>query len=124
MKDLLRKTFGGLNMAYYLRHLLFGVLLGAFWFNGMWHSANPEKQYFLIAIPFMTLLYPYSRWLYETIVDFFTGGHDFIVAVPIFFACKLFTMMMCFYLSPIIAPVGLVFIFLVNRRQEKLEMND
>ncbi|MGQ3849668.1 hypothetical protein [Pseudomonas capsici] len=122
MQSFFFKTFGGLPPSYYTRQLIFGALItaGILWVlssstKGM--SANPG----MIALLFFnTLLYPYSRFLYERVVGFIMGGNIFFVNAAFMLAAKVITMSMCWSFAIFIAPVGLAYLYWHNSRQTML----
>lgn len=84
-------------------------------------SQNPDSELswtFYILLTITTLLYPYSRWVYETVLGFILGRNLFIAPLDTFFLLKLFTMAMCFALAIWIAPIGLIAIYIYNTMQE------
>jgi hypothetical protein len=56
-------------------------------------------------------LYPYSRFVYERIADFIMGDNVLYGNAFIMMLTKLFLMSMCWSFSPIIAPIGLVWLY-------------
>ncbi|MCW9718731.1 MULTISPECIES: hypothetical protein [unclassified Avibacterium] len=121
--SLISKTFGGLNKAYYFRHLFFGVvifiLLELLIFNA--GKGIIDHKFILSTLMFLifTLLYPYSRFVYESIVGYIFGENVFIVNAILLLITKMVTMLICFMFSWIIAPIGLVFLYFYHTKQEK-----
>lgn len=58
-----------------------------------------------------TLLYPYSRFVYESIVSFIMGENVFIVNAIFMLASKFVTMAMCWAFSIFVAPIGLAYLY-------------
>lgn len=123
------KTFGGLNKSYYFRHFFFGliifILLEAMFIKvgggakknildgGFWAISG-------ICLLFL-FLYPYSRFVYESIVEYIFGNNVFIVNGLILLVVKTITMLLCFMFSWAIAPIGLIYLYFYYSRQEKLD---
>ncbi|WP_039151381.1 hypothetical protein [Gallibacterium anatis] len=123
------KTFGGLNKSYYFRHFFFGliifILLEAMFIKvgggakknildgGFWAISG-------ICLLFL-FLYPYSRFIYESIVEYIFGNNVFIVNGLILLVVKTITMLLCFMFSWAIAPIGLIYLYFYYSRQEKLD---
>ncbi len=76
MHPIIHKTFGGLTFQYYFRQFFFGCILAM-----LWVSFDEGKSIGLWALALInTFLYPYSRFVYESIVDFILGNNFFIVS--------------------------------------------
>ena len=58
-----------------------------------------------------TLLYPYSRFVYESIVGFVMGENVFFVNAIFMLMAKFFTMAMCWAAAIFIAPIGLAYLY-------------
>lgn len=77
MNSFLRKTFGGLSISYYLRQLFFGGLITALFF---WLQMRPAGHIGVAMSIFLVLnafVYPYARFVYESIVGFILGDNVF-----------------------------------------------
>lgn len=123
MHPIIKKTFGGLTRSYYFRHLFFGILIAIFYsmlFASRETTHISVYGYFAVC----TLLYPYSRYVYERVVSFIVGNNVFILNVFVMLFFKAFTMMMCWGLSVLIAPIGLVYLYFHHTKNEKLVSND
>ena len=82
LKIIFSKTFGGLERSYYLRQLFFGSLLpcGLIYFLSGYDSFNEFltlKAYIFFVIS--TILYPFSRFAFESILDFIFGENVFLL---------------------------------------------
>lgn len=80
---------------------------------------SPKPFSYWLGLVFLGVLYPYSRWIYESAVNYVVGTNFFILPASILLFCKFFTMLLCFGLSPIIAPVGLLVLWIYHTLQEK-----
>lgn len=65
----------------------------------------------LVFTIFSTLLYPYSRFVYESIIGFIMGENVFIVNAILMLFAKFFTMAMCWVFAIFVAPVGLAYLY-------------
>ncbi|AZR58676.1 hypothetical protein [Eikenella corrodens] len=114
--DFLRKTLGGLTTAYYVRHFLFGLVL----YGGVvWMSVQTGN---LRHIPLFTLcqfLYPYSRFVYESVVGFILGRNIVLVNPIVMLVSKIFTITLCWTMSVFIAPFGLAYLYFYHSKQER-----
>lgn len=111
MREILIKTFGGLERTYYLRQLFFGsVFLALVCFVGL--QGGDKVAYTMIPFAIVsTLLYPYSRFVYESIVGYIMGNNVFFVNAGVMLFTKYLTMAMCWAMAIFIAPVGLLYLY-------------
>lgn len=110
MHPVIQKTVGGLSAACYGRHFFFGcIFLAVFLFVGATMGLADFATW--VAIFVNTFLYPYSRFAYESAVGFIFGKNVFIVNAAIFLFVKVVTMMMCWWLAMLIAPLGLAYLY-------------
>ncbi|SEG08992.1 hypothetical protein [Marinobacterium lutimaris] len=119
MQDVFRKTFGGLTTQYYLRQFFFGVLVAAFFIFMTINAKQSMDIGSIIYAVIATLLYPYSRFVYESIVNFVLGDNVFFVNAIFMLIVKFFTIVMCWFLSIFIAPVGLAYLFYHHSKAAK-----
>ena len=101
------KTLGGLDKQYYFRQLFFATLMGGFVLT-MARSIEVGQVAFVIV---STLLYPYSRFVYESIVNFIVGNNMFFANAILVLAVKMMTMLMCWAAALFIAPIGLAYLY-------------
>ncbi|MGF1806121.1 hypothetical protein L4C31_12810 [Aliivibrio sifiae] len=74
MNTIIQKTLGGLSKQYYIRQFLFGLIFPAiffFIFSQEGENGMPMNLIFLCIVN--SLLYPYSRFVYESVVDYILG---------------------------------------------------
>ncbi|MDH1334112.1 hypothetical protein N5D77_07710 [Comamonas thiooxydans] len=115
MHPVLLKTFGGLSKTYYFRQLFFGVALaalGVLSFQQPGRVGPPLWAYVWLVLS--TLLYPYARFVYESIVGFIVGNHQFaFYGFWLLLAgfIKLMIMALCFSFAIFIAPLGLAYLY-------------
>lgn len=115
MHPVLVKTFGGLSKAYYFRQFVFAVALAAFSVFALRQPGQAEPPIWVYAwVVVSTLLYPYARFVYESIINFVVGGQVFFFnGIWLFLAyfIKLMTMAICFSFAIFIAPIGLAYLY-------------
>lgn len=121
IKNIFMKTFAGLKLAYIIRHFIFGLCIGVFMYL-ITRDYFPASS--IISIIINTLLYPYSRFIYEYIVGFFIGENsNFFVEIKLFLIAKVITIYLCWALAMVIAPLGLIFLYFYHTKQEKNNTN-
>lgn len=84
------------------------------------HS-NPVGMYFFFAV--CTLLYPYSRFVYESVVGFVMGNNVFFVNAMAMLFSKLITMIICWVMAIFIAPVGLAYLYFHHSKAAEQQVN-
>lgn len=117
MRQIFAKTFGGLTPSYYIRQLIFGSLFGAFIL--FMKSRSPSGITFdAVSLAVVcTLLYPYSRFVYESVVGYIMGNNVFFVNAPLMLLTKFITMFMCWLFAIFVAPAGLAYLYWHHSRQ-------
>ena len=118
MHSFVSKTFGGLTTRYYVRQLFFALLFAVAILALVARSPgglmNKPGLVFIVIIS--TLLYPYSRFVYESVVGFVIGNNVFFVNALFMLTVKAFTMAMCWVFAVFVAPIGLAYLFWRNSR--------
>lgn len=117
MNKLFKLTFGGMTKAEYIRHLAFGSLFLIMPFYILVSGEQNIKFGQIIFFVFNTLLYPYSRFVYESIVNFIMGKNVFFVNALLMMFMKLFTMLICWSAAIFIAPIGLAYLYYLNTKE-------
>ncbi|MCW9710931.1 hypothetical protein L5B71_08785 [Avibacterium sp. 21-586] len=122
------KTFGGLNKAYYFRHFFFGLILFMLFEAIIFNAGKGAIDSRFISMTIMNcvslFLYPYSRFVYESVVGYILGGNEFFVNAMLLFGTKIITMSLCFLFSWAIAPIGLTYLYFYHSKQEKLTQQE
>lgn len=111
MHPIIQKTFGGLTKQYYSRQLFFGGGILILFVSIMLTSPEPIKISVLILMIINTLLYPYARFVYESIVNFIVGENTFYVNALFMLFVKYLTMGTCWAMAIFIAPIGLMYLY-------------
>lgn len=116
MHPVIQKTFGGLSPQYYFRQLFFGLLISSFVFVMALRGKQGIPFVMLFIVVVNTFLYPYSRFVYESVVGFIIGNNVFFVNAIFMLITKCFTMIMCWSFALFIAPVGLAYLYFHNNK--------
>lgn len=115
MHPVLYKSFGGLTRQYYLRQFFFGLLFVAFYTFMLTRANRPFPVGFGLFLTVSAFLYPYSRFVYESVVGFIMGDNLFILPLFLMMFAKALTMALCFVFAIFIAPIGLAYLYFRNR---------
>ena len=109
--------FCGLQPAYYLRHFILISPLPLFILT---HTHLTDVHTHMIVwsqiqgvalITVSWFLYPFSRFVYESVVNWIMGDNIFIANALIWLIAKLFTMALCFSFAIFLAPIAWIYIF-------------
>lgn len=115
MQNFLRMTFGGLSKQYFLRQLFFGSLFLVLIVFGAINGGRQSPASPIIFAVICTVLYPYSRFVYERVVSFIVGDNFFVVNASLMLVAKAITMFLCWAFAIFIAPIGLIYLFFYHR---------
>ncbi|MDO4698860.1 MAG: hypothetical protein Q4A60_09380 [Pasteurellaceae bacterium] len=124
MNAILSKTFGGLSASYYIRQFLFGLIFASALAFPMFNGDNTIRISALLVICINQFLYPYSRFVYESIIEYILGDNIIIGNAIIMLIIKIITMALCWGLAVFIAPIGLIYLYFYHSKQEKLEQQN
>lgn len=112
MHPLIKKTFGGISAQFYFRQFMFSILIAVFIYymstQGGDKAIQPGMVLFIII---STFLYPYARFVYESVMSFILGKNVFYVNAMLMLIVKFITMIMCWMFSVFIAPIGLAYLY-------------
>ncbi|MGN8138237.1 hypothetical protein ACTJLC_26400 [Paraburkholderia sp. 22099] len=113
MHPVLVRSFGGLPPRHYVRQLLFSLFFPGFLLLASTHGkgllALPVHLQVILALD--TLLYPYSRYVYESVTGYIVGDTVLIFPAIFYGAIKLFTMLFCWGFAIFIVPIVLVWLY-------------
>lgn len=111
MRSVIAKTFGGLSLQYYFRQFVFGLVFPAFIYFMASKGTNSIQIGMIVLMLINTLLYPYSRFVYESIMNFIIGKNFFLVNGLLMLVAKSITMLLCWSMALFVAPVGLAYLY-------------
>ena len=111
MGKFLQKTFGGLDKAYYFRHFVFGAVIGGLIIYIALKNPDGVPYGLMATAVINTFLYPYSRFVYESIMNFIMGDNVFFTNALFFLVSKLIMMLLCWAFAVFVAPVGMLYLY-------------
>ena len=119
----IKKALGGLTKEYYIRQFLFGLIFPVL----MYFMLSQSKQVTSLAMigpmvfwAISSLLYPYSRFVYESIVEYIMGNNVFFTSIPLMLFTKFFTMLLCWAFAILVAPIGLLYLYYYHSKEENI----
>lgn len=113
MNPLIAKTFGGLSTQYYIRQFFFGLIFFLVTLFILHHATlfGYVSLGTYIMLILNTLLFPYARFVYESVVGYFTHNKTFFANAAVAWIIKLITMVLCWMFAIFISPIGLLYFF-------------
>ena len=119
MHPVIQKTLGGLSMQYYFRQFFFGLAIAAFIFVMSTQGGRSMPIGMLFFTIVSTLLYPYSRFVYESVIGFVMGENVFFVNAIFMLFTKFITMAMCWGFAIFVAPIGFAYLYYHHSKAER-----
>ncbi|TOG32923.1 hypothetical protein CGJ03_23855 [Vibrio parahaemolyticus] len=110
MKQAILKAFGGLDKSYLLRQYVIGIFVCVVYAFIVRKYGQGLGLYTMLTFAINTLLYPYSRYLFESLVKFIFGNTHFDKGSSILIILKLLSIVFCWSAAVFIAPFGLLYI--------------
>lgn len=124
MHPVIAKTLGGLSLNYYLRQFVFGLIFPALFLLMQSQTIQPTSIGMIVFLLISSLLYPYSRFVYESIIGYIMGQNVFFINAIVMLFTKLITMLLCWACAIFIAPVGLMYLYFYHSKQQALHNKD
>ncbi|WP_185714592.1 hypothetical protein [Campylobacter rectus] len=118
--EFIKKTFGGLSASCYRRHLFFGAIFMALYI-ALFYSMGDKRVFTYLLLIGNTFLYPYSRFVYESIVGFIFGDNIFFVNAVYLLVAKFMTMLICWSFAVFIAPFGLIYLYFYHTKNKTFD---
>jgi len=122
MHSVLRKTFGGLSQAYFLRELFFGLIMAAFVCGMASFSTTSLPLSMGLFVIANTVLYPYARFVAECVAGFLMGENRFFANASLAIGVKIMTMILCWAGAVVIAPLGLPYLYFHHSKTDQQEV--
>ena len=116
MHPVIAKTIGGLTPQYYIRQFFFGLAVSAFVLFMSFKSPQPVPFGLIALVVVNTFLYPYSRFVYESVVGFIMGSNVFFLNAFVMLFLKALTILLCWFLAVFVAPIGLLYLYVHHSR--------
>lgn len=111
------QAFMGISRKYYFRQLFFAGIFTAIF---LWWMITKSPKFSLWWCPFYiitALIYPYSKFVYDTITDFLIGDNVIIYESGLFLIIKLVALTLCYGFAFLVAPIGLLMIYFMQKAQ-------
>lgn len=120
--DIIKSSFCGLRRDYFVRNLLIGSVFSicAWLLFDKLSEKSPKPLMDMVVLKGIVVLnavlYPYAKFLYDYIWDFFTGNNVYVYSInPITLYFKFVMRCMCWMFAIILSVLALPIIYLKNR---------
>lgn len=120
--DIIKNSFWGLRREYFVRNLIIGGIFSiCVWFIfDKLNEKHPKSLLEIVTLQSIVvvngLLYPYAKFLYDYIWEFFIGDSVYVYSVnPITLYLKFVMRCLCWMFAIILSVVALPIIYLKNR---------
>ncbi|OQK43462.1 hypothetical protein CRN46_22085 [Vibrio vulnificus] len=110
MKQAVLSAFRGLDKSYLVKQYFIGILVCVIYAFIVRKYGQGLGLYSLVAFSVNTLLYPYSRFLFESLVKFIFGNTRFDKGSGMLVMLKLLSIVFCWSSALFVAPFGLLYI--------------
>ncbi|MBE7106167.1 hypothetical protein FT637_25110 [Bacillus cereus] len=112
--DIFKRLLSGINTQYLVKSYIISIVVTGFFlymnFTDGHSSSFMTTVYFLLA----GLLFPFATVVWDDLINTIMGGHFIILALPFMLMWKLFKIMVLYMFSPLIAPIGMIYIYIAN----------
>lgn len=103
-----------------IRHFLIGLIFYIFIiFDFGASKENPNYWSIMMTFTACQLLYPYAYFVYGRIADYISGDRGSYFVSHIMSVVRIFAVILCWFGAPIIAPLGLAWLYWEHDRQEQ-----
>ncbi|HHF2906887.1 TPA: hypothetical protein ACPJZ5_004752 [Vibrio diabolicus] len=110
MKKAILNAFSGLDKSYLTKQYIIGILVCVVYVFIVRKYGQGLGLYTLLSFAINTLLYPYSRYLFESLIKFLFGNTRFDKSSGVLMVLKLLSVVFCWSTALFIAPFGLLYI--------------
>jgi hypothetical protein len=117
MNPIISKTLGGLSNEYYFRNFLLGLIIPIVFYFVLPISFKNDIGPIIFAV-ISSLLYPYSRFVYEKIMGFILGENTYFVNGILMLITKFITMYFCWAFAILVAPLGMLYLYFYHTKNE------
>lgn len=130
INELFHFGFKGLSREYYWRQMFFSSIFLIIYFIYLWDtSTSLPRNYFIHFVLIICglvnfVLYPYSKFTYESIMNFLLGRHIIIGNMRYIFFFKLFIVSICWSLAIFVAPFGVLYLYWKNKSDYSALLNN
>lgn len=111
-----RTVFTSLHPSYLIRQYVFsGIITALFYFLSL--GTAPTSFYIFLVLNF--ILYPFAMFVYDSAVSLLMGDNVWITSGVFALIWGLFKILLIYFFSVLIAPVGILMLYFTNRSRSQ-----
>lgn len=114
--NIFRRMLSGMDRQYLVKTYFFSIVLTFLFFMSI-DSNTSAFMYIYIVV--CGLLFPFATVVWDDFISTIMGTHIFILPLLIMLMWKLFKLLMLFIFTPLIAPIGFIYIYIGNGYHKK-----
>lgn len=117
MSHFIRIVVTSLHPTYLIRQYIFsGVVTAFFYFSNS--GTSPTSFYVFLGLNF--LLYPFAMFVYDSSVSLLMGNNVWITSIVVTFIWGFIKILLIYFFSVLIAPIGIFILYFTNRKRPRL----
>ena len=118
MSAIIQKTIGGISPQYYFRQFIFGLIFPLLFYYMTTQSGKSIPVDIFTFFVVSTFLYPYSRFVYESIINFFLADNILFANALLTLVSNLIAIVISWSFAIFIAPIGLACLYCHHSKSE------
>lgn len=112
MSHFIRIVVTSLHPTYLIRQYIFSGIVTAFFYFSSPSTASTSFYVFLVV---NFLLYPFAMFVYDSAVSLLMSDSMWITSVVVVFICAFIKILLIYFFSLVIAPIGILILYFTNR---------
>ncbi|MGH0595580.1 hypothetical protein [Bacillus pretiosus] len=108
--NFIKKMLNGVETQYLVKSYIISVVLTAL----ILFNASFSSPLFIIHTLLACVLFPFATIVWDDLANTMMGGTMIILPLPIMLGWKVIKIILLFAFSPIIAPIGMIYVYLAN----------
>lgn len=113
MKQFVHAVFTSLQPSYFIRQYVFSGMIVALVYYGI--NRTPS---FILLLILNFLFYPFATFAYDSLIHLLLGNTVWIVSGLWSFIYSILKIGLIFFFSTLIAPIGILLLYFMNRKRE------
>ncbi|SCM96465.1 Uncharacterized protein BWINRASL_03537 [Bacillus mycoides] len=111
MVNFIKKMLNGVQTQYLVKsYIISFILTGLILYNVSFTYQVLSTIHFLLAC----VLFPFATIVRDDLINTMMGNTEITVSIPFMITWKIFKVMFLYIFSPLIAPIGMIYVYLAN----------
>ncbi len=112
MVNFIQKLFSGVNPQYLFKSYFFSAVLSITFLYISLQSVTPVFMYLYLI--FCGFLFPFASIVWDDFISTIMGDHIIMLPLPFMLLWKVVKIFALYFFTPLIAPVGILYIYFAN----------